>query len=104
MEMKARVTVRGAKTWVGNMDGKQLDTGTIYADVELRGEGSKGCFTQALKCENSEVVKKVISNPFPFLAELSMIVTSNGKQDGDQQVVTQIVPLSRVAEDVKKGA
>ncbi|CAJ0679462.1 hypothetical protein [Ralstonia mannitolilytica] len=101
MEMKARVTVRGAKTWVGNMEGKQLDTGTIYADVELRGEGSKGCFTQALKCENSEVVKKIINNPFPFLAELSMVVTSNGKQDGEQKLVTQIVPLQRVVEGEK---
>ncbi|CAJ0709528.1 hypothetical protein LMG7143_01105 [Ralstonia thomasii] len=101
MEIKARVTVRGAKTWVGNMDGKQLDTGTIYADVELRGEGSKGCFTQALKCENSQVVKKIIDSPFPFLAELSMVMTSNGKQDGDQQLVTQIVPLQRVVEGEK---
>ncbi|CAG2138860.1 hypothetical protein [Ralstonia mannitolilytica] len=101
MEMKARVTVRGAKTWVGNMEGKQLDTGTIYADVELRGEGSKGCFTQALKCENSEVVKKIINNPFPFLAEISMVVTSNGKQDGEQKLVTQIVPLQRVVEGEK---
>ncbi|CAJ0814575.1 hypothetical protein LMG19087_02148 [Ralstonia wenshanensis] len=101
MELKARVTVRGAKTWVGNMDGKQLDTGTIYADVELRGEGSKGCFTQAIKCHDSEVVKKIINNPFPFLAELNMVVTSNGKQDGDQQICTQIVPLQRVVEGDK---
>lgn len=49
MEMIARVTIRGAKTWVGNMDGKQLDTGKIYTDVELRGEDSKGTCTQELE-------------------------------------------------------
>ncbi len=104
MEMIARVTIRGAKTWVGVMEGKQLDTGTIYTDVELRGEDSKGVCTQALKCENSQVVKTIINNPFPFLAEVSMIETSNGKDKGGVKVVTKITPLQRVAEgDGKKG-
>ena len=105
MEMIARVTIRGAKTWVGVMDGKQLDTGTIYVDVELRGEDSKGTCTQALKCETSGVVKAVINNPFPFIAEVSILETSNGKEKGDQKVVTSIKPMQRVVEgDAKKGA
>ncbi|ADQ27586.1 hypothetical protein HI806_10385 [Ralstonia solanacearum] len=105
MEMIARVTIRGAKTWVGVMEGKQLDTGTIYVDVELRGEDSKGTCTQALKCENSGVVKAVINNPFPFIAEVSILETSNGKEKGDQKVVTSIKPMQRVVEgDAKKGA
>lgn len=99
MEMLARVTIRGAKFWVGSMEGKQLDTGTIYTDVELRGEGSKGVCTQALKCENSDVVKAVINNPFPFVAEVTMIETSNGKDGGDVKVVTGIKPLQRVQEE-----
>ncbi|WP_029307897.1 hypothetical protein [Cupriavidus metallidurans] len=104
MEMMARVTVRGAKFWVGNMDGKQLDTGTIYTDVELRGEGSKGVCTQAIKCENSGIVKSIINNPFPFLAEVTMIETSNGKSDGDVKIITGIKPLQRVQEDKAKAA
>ncbi len=104
MEMIARVTIRGAKTWVGNLDGKQLDTGTIYTDVELRGEDSKGVCTQALKCENSQVVKTIINNPFPFIAEISLIETSNGKDKGDQKIVTSIKPMQRVVEgEGKKG-
>lgn len=102
MEMLARVTIRGAKSWVGNLDGRQMDTGTIYTDVELRGEDSKGVCTQALKCENSGIVKSIIGNPFPFLAEISMIETSNGKDGGDVKVVTSIKPLQRVEE--KKAA
>lgn len=99
MEMMAKVTVRGAKFWVGNMDGKQLDTGTIYTDVELRGQDSKGVCTQALKCENSAVVKGVINNPFPFIAEVTMVETSNGKDGGDVKIITGIRPLQRVQED-----
>ncbi|CBJ43110.1 hypothetical protein [Ralstonia solanacearum] len=103
MEMIARVTIRGAKKWVGNLEGKQLDTGTIYTDVELRGEDSKGVCTQPLKCESSKVVESIIHNPFPFIAEISMIETSNGKDKGDQKIVTSIKPLQRAAEDGKKG-
>ncbi|MDB0570280.1 hypothetical protein LBW59_05750 [Ralstonia solanacearum] len=104
MEMIARVTIRGAKTWVGNMDGKQLDTGKIFTDVELRGEDSKGTCTQELKCENSQIVKAIMSNPFPFIAEISMVETSNGKEKGDQKIVTSIKPLQRVAEEGKPKA
>ncbi|AFC62045.1 MULTISPECIES: hypothetical protein [Bacteria] len=103
MEMIARVTIRGAKTWVGNMDGKQLDTGKIYTDVELRGEDSKGTCTQELKCESSAVVKAIIHNPFPFIAEVSMVETSNGKDKGGQKVVTSIKPLQRAEAEPKKA-
>lgn len=102
MEMLARVTIRGAKFWVGNLDGRQMDTGTIYTDVELRGQDSKGVCTQALKCESSEVVKAIMANPFPFLAEIAMIETSNGKDGGDVKVVTSIKPMQRI--DEKKAA
>ncbi|MGT2454105.1 hypothetical protein ACU4GI_12815 [Cupriavidus basilensis] len=98
MEMIARVTIRGAKSWVGTMDGKQLDTGTVFTDVELRGEDSKGICTQAVKCENSAVVKSIINNPFPFLAEVTMIETSNGKDKGDVKIITGIKPLQRLEE------
>ncbi|WP_104655770.1 hypothetical protein [Ralstonia insidiosa] len=101
MEMIARVTIRGAKKWVGNLDGKQLDTGTIFTDVELRGEDSWGVCTQALKCESSKVVESIRHNPFPFIAEISMIETSNGKDKGDMKVVTSIKPLQRADADKK---
>lgn len=104
MEMLARVTVRGAKRWVGNLDGRQYDTGTIFVDVDLRGEDSKGVCTQALKCQNSAVVNSILANPFPFIAEISIVETSSGKDGGDQKMVTAIKPLQRVAEESAKKA
>lgn len=104
MEMIARVTIRGAKKFVGNVNGNDIDSGTIFTDVELRGEDSKGVCTQALKCSNSQVVVKVMNNPFPFIAEVSMLQTSNGKADGDQLIVTDIKPLQRVADEAKPKA
>ena len=45
MEMMARVTIRGAKYFIGNIDGKELNSASIYVDVELRGETSSGVCT-----------------------------------------------------------
>jgi hypothetical protein len=95
MELLAKATIRGRKTWVGNMDGKNLDTGTIYIDVDLRGEDAAGIYTDAYKCENSAVVKAVAHNPLPFIAELTIVETSNGKAGGTQKIVTSIKPLAR---------
>ncbi|TXI01948.1 MAG: hypothetical protein E6Q76_16290 [Rhizobium sp.] len=97
MEMLARVTIRGAKLFRGNLDGKDIDSGKIFVDVELKGENSWGICTQELKCEGSQLVESVSHNPFPFTAEIGMQEMSNGKVS--TKVVTMIKPLQRVAEE-----
>ena len=79
MEMIARVTIRGAKFFRGNLDGKDIDSGKIFVDVELKGETSWGICTQEMKCEGSSIIESIKHNPFPFIAELSMVEESNGK-------------------------
>lgn len=95
MEMIARVTVRGAKFWRGNLDGKDIDSGKVYVDVELKGENSWGVCTQELKCEGSKIIEAVKHNPFPFIAELTMMEKSNGAKS--DKIVTAIKPLQREA-------
>jgi hypothetical protein len=102
MEMIARVTIRGAKFFRGAIEGKDLDSGKIYADVELKGETSWGTCTQELKCEGSDLIEKIKHNPFPFLAELTMIEKSNGKDS--TKVVTAIKPLQREAQQPPQKA
>lgn len=92
MEMKAQVTVRGAKFFRGNLEGKDIDSGKLYVDMQLKGENAFGTCTQELKCEGSKLVEAVKHNPFPFLAELTMEQMSNGKES--TSVVTAIKPLA----------
>ncbi|APR36714.1 hypothetical protein [Paraburkholderia sp. SOS3] len=94
MEMLARVTIRGAKYFVGNIDGKELDSAAIYVDVELRGETASGVCTNEVKVEKSDVVKSILHNPMPFVAEVTMIQTTNGKANGDRNIVTAIRPIA----------
>lgn len=95
MEMIARVTIRGAKLFRGNIDGKDLDSGKIYVDVELKGETSWGTCTQEYKCEGSKLIDNIKHNPFPFIAECTMQELSNGKTT--TKVITGIKPLQREA-------
>lgn len=94
MEIKARVVIRGAKVFKGNIDGKDMDSGKIFTDIDLKGESSWGTCTQELKCSNSQVVEAIKHNQFPFEAELDITMESNGKTMS--QVVTSIKPQSLV--------
>jgi hypothetical protein len=91
MEMIARVTVRGAKFFRGPIEGKELDSGKIFVDVELKGETSWGVCTDELKCSGSQLIESIKHNSFPFLAELLIQEMSNGKVT--TKIVTGIKPL-----------
>lgn len=101
MEMLARVTIRGAKFFRGNVDGKEIDSGKIFTDVELKGETSWGTCTQELKCEGSKLIETIKHNPFPFIAELTMVEESNGKMSSKK--VIAIKPLQAVKNEQKSA-
>jgi hypothetical protein len=102
MEMLARVTIRGAKFFRGNLDGKDIDSGKIFTDVELKGETSWGTCTQELKCEGSSLIETIKHNPFPFIAELTMVEESNGKISTKK--VIAIKPLQAIKNEAKAPA
>jgi len=86
MEMLARVTVRSAKYFLGNIDVKDMDSAAIFVDVELRGETANGMCTNELKVEKSEIVKSTLHNPMPFIAKVTMVQTTNGRANGDRNM------------------
>lgn len=102
MEMLAKVTIRGAKLFRGNIDGKDLDSGKIFVDVELKGETSWGVCTSEIKCEGSKIIDQIKHNTFPFIAEVTMQEMSNGKIT--TKVITGIKPLQAVKNETKQAA
>ncbi|WP_240702103.1 hypothetical protein [Trinickia terrae] len=99
--MLARVTIRGAKYFVGNIDGKDMDSAAIFVDVDLRGETASGVCTNEVKVEKSEIVKSILHTPMPFVAEVTMIQTTNGKSGGDRSLVTSIKPIALESKSAK---
>ncbi len=62
--------------------------------MELRGATANGMCTNELKVEKSEIVKSILHTPMPFIAEVTMVQTTNGKANGDRNIVTSINPIA----------
>ena len=70
--------------------------------MDLKGETSFGTCTQELKTTDSKLIEQIKHNPFPFIADVKMIMETNGKMQS--QIVTDIKPLQREPEVKTKAA
>lgn len=104
MEMKAQATIRGAKMFKGDLDGKGIDSGKLYIEVKLKeSDNSFGMCTQEVKCRNSAIIQGIKHLQFPFLAELDIDMVS-GSKGLAEQVITAVRPMKRIAEGAAPAA
>lgn len=103
MEMKAQATIRGAKMFKGDLDGKGIDSGKLFIEVALKAsDNSFGMCTEVLKCKDSSIVQGIKHLSFPFLAELDIDLVSGSK--GVDQTVMAVRPLQRAAAPAARAA
>lgn len=104
MEMKAQVTVRGAKMFRGSLDdGKAIDSGTLFVEVNLKeSDNSFGMCTEAMRCKDSSIVEGIKHNSFPFIAELTIVMESAGNSKGMQQKVVAVKPLQSIRDEASR--
>lgn len=94
MEIQAKVTIRGARSYLGILDdGKKIDSGKIFIDVDQKGENAYGTCTMEYKCIDSKLIDSIKHNPFPFVADVMILQETNGKVL--TQLVTAIKPLQQ---------
>ena len=97
MEMKAQATIRGAKMFKGDLDGKGIDSGKLFVEVILKAsDNAFGMCTEAMKCTNSAVVQSIKHLKFPFIAELDIEMVSGSK--GMEQTVLAVRPVQAIRE------
>ncbi|AKU24697.1 hypothetical protein [Massilia sp. NR 4-1] len=98
MEMKAQVTIRGAKMFRGTLDDqKQIDSGTLFVEVNLKAsENAFGMLTEPMKCKDSSLVESIKHLSFPFIAELTIVMESGGNAKGMQQKVIGVKPVQAI--------
>jgi hypothetical protein len=94
MESKARVTALGASFFTGAIDGQMQDSGTLYVQVDLDPkQNGKGMRTEPFRCTDASVVKKIMANPFPFVADVDLVMmATKGKTSN---VITSIRPVAK---------
>lgn len=91
---KGRIT--GAKYFKDTIDGKSYDSTTIYVEVGLdeRSGSAKGSATTGFAWGDSANYQRIKHLPFPFEAELTYELLTNGKGQS-KQVLVDIKPLNK---------
>ena len=96
--------VEGVTFFVGTIDGKNLNSGTVFikSEIDTSKGNAKGCRTVEYKTD-SEVVKKIIHNEYPLRCRITyeMKVT----KASNSMVIVDVKPLgSAVSGDTLKKA
>lgn len=93
MQFVTKAKIMGVAFFAGNIDGKELDSGTIFVEEALdeSSERSKGFRSVEYKTPNSSLVKALIHNSFPMIAELS--VESKITKGGSSLIVVAVKPV-----------
>lgn len=93
MQLTAEGVVTGVKKYVGNIDGNQIDSGTLFVEMKLSGKDAKGIATQSYKCTNSQVIDRIFHLEPPYRASLTMEEVTNGK-NASTKVVHDVRPIA----------
>lgn len=93
MQFKTQAKVMGVAFFNDTIDGKKIDSGTLFVEEALdeSTERSKGYRTVEYKCPDSSLVKAIMHNAFPMIAELS--VESKVTKGANSLVVVGVKPV-----------
>lgn len=80
MQVKANLLVLGAKSFKGDVEGKNYDSTTLFVvmDVSERAGNSVGQNVVEMKFGTSDEFHKLKDLPFPLQAELGLNLTTKG--------------------------
>lgn len=98
--------VDGVAFFDGNIDGKQLNSGTVFIKSELDNSkgNAKGFRTVDYKADSGDVIKRVVHHEFPLRCRVTyeMRVTKSA----NQMVIVDIKPIgsAKIGDDLKKAA
>lgn len=97
-----KVKVTGAKWFKGNIDGKDLDSGTVFIEERLddRRGTAKGYACTAYKLSSSARAEAIAKGEFPMLCEVEFERMTNGKGDSEN-VIVLIKPIVAAAPSAK---
>lgn len=103
MLMQAQATIRGAKMFKGNLDGKDIDSAKLFVEVVLKeSDNSFGMCTEPVKCKSSEIVQGIKHLTFPFIAEMDVEIVSGSK--GMEQTIIAVRPIKAIKDGLAPAA
>lgn len=93
MQFVTKAKITGVAFFAGNIDGKDLDSGTLFVEepMDESTERAKGFRSVEYKAPSSALIKAIIHNSFPLIAELS--VESKITKGGSSLIVVAVKPV-----------
>lgn len=88
-----KVKVTGVKFFDGNVDGKNIDSGTVFIEqlLDFRNGTAKGFAATAYPLASSKEAKALMNHEYPLVCEVEFLTLTTGK--GPKTVVNSLRPV-----------
>jgi metal-dependent HD superfamily phosphatase/phosphodiesterase len=95
--MLEKVKVTGVKYYDDEIDGKSIDSGSVFVEesLDITSGRAKGRATQKYPLANSQAAKAIMHNEFPLVCEAEFIRVTDGIKS--KTVVNAIKPIQKAA-------
>lgn len=99
-----KVKVVGVKWFKGNIDGKDLDSGTVFVEERLddRRGTAKGYASTPYKVSSSAVAQALAKREMPLVCQVEFDRVTNGKDS--ETIIADIRPSEDQAPPARKAA
>lgn len=92
MQFEAEAVVNGVTFFNGVIDGKELDSGTMFIleELESKNGNAAGARTTENKCASSETVKRIMKNIFP--SKFKLVYERQVTKGGERLIIIDARP------------
>jgi hypothetical protein len=93
MQFETDAVVSGVSFFSGVIDGKELDSGTMFIleELETKNGNANGSRTTENKCMSSETVKRIIKNTFP--CKFKLVYERQVTKGGEKLIIIDARPI-----------
>jgi len=93
MQFESEAVVSGVSFFSGVIDGKELDSGTMFIleELDTKNGNANGSRTTENKCSSSETVKRIIKNTFP--CKFKLVYERQVTKGGEKLIIIDARPM-----------
>lgn len=104
MQFETEAIVNGVTFFNGVIDGKELDSGTLFILEELdqKNSNAAGTRTTENKAIDSELIKRILKNTFP--CKFKLVYERQVTKGGEKLIVIDARPIGSARVEEKKAA
>jgi len=94
MQFETEAVVNGVSYFQGVIEGKELDSGTMFIleELDTKNDNAAGSRTTENKAVNSELVKRIMKNTFP--SKFKLVYERHVTKGGERLIIIDARPIA----------